>query len=189
MQTIIIGAVIVTIIAYIVFTIKRKKLSKAIKLIRSGEKDTVIMKQTLEQIKHIVDAHFDNAIFTGQTLLFNDGQNMYIIVPINEKETLLSLVPDMDKVEEYAEIEKNILSSEKQINTKTIIPIIGSAYIHEEKVMVKTHQFKGVPNKWVHMNDFPDHNDAKKFAQMVTEKGLINTQHWIDYNLTIYSKN
>ena len=181
MQTIIIGTIVVTIIAYIVFTIKRKKLGNAIKLIRSGEKDTVVMKQTLEQIKHMVDAYFNNAVFTGKTLLFNDGHNEYIVVALNEKETLLSLVPDINKVKEYADIENKILASNKKINTGTIIPIIGSAYVDKKRVKVRTHKFKGLHNKWMHLDNFPDQDKAIKFAEMVTEKGLVNTKYWIEF--------
>ena len=70
-----------------------------------------------------------------------------------------------------------------------IIPISSPAYRDKKNVVVITKKFRGLPSKWQHKEEFQDFTQAEKFAQMVTEKGLINTQHWIDYNQTIYSKN
>ena len=114
MNTLIVGIVAIIIAMYITFTIKRKRLGKAMRLIRSGEKDQIIMKQTLEQIKNVVNAHFEDVVFTGKTIMFSDNQNVFIVTSIGKKETLISLAPEMDEVKEYEKLEKDILLNNEQ---------------------------------------------------------------------------
>ena len=178
----IVGIVGFMVVMYIIFVIKSKRINKALKLIISGQQDTVIIKQTLEQVKNVVNSHFENVIATAQTIVFQKHGYTFIATPISKNEVILSLMPSDEAIEEYADIENKILSSDNRIDNGKIIPIAGSAYQKGNRIIVKTKRFKGIPGIWAHINSFPNHIDAKKFAQSVTDKGFINTKYWIKYD-------
>ncbi len=177
----IILGITVIVILYVIFSRRRKVLSQAMKLILSGQEDEVVIRQTFAQVKNIVNAHFYNVIVSGQTLVFDYNDYTFVVVSrnTNKNETLLAF---SQEVKGSRITQKAISHNKKQSSNDLRLLITDSAYLHNNKIIVKTKKIKGIPNTWEHKNDFLDRIKAEKFVQLVNEKGLIDTKYWIEHN-------
>lgn len=122
MQGFIIGVIIIVIIAYIIFVSRTKKLYKAIEEITSGKSESIVIKQSFEQITRTIQSLFKKIILTGETILFEYNSNLFIVVPISKKEVLISLAPSDDEVQNFIKLEDEIITSKNiQINDTDFI--------------------------------------------------------------------
>ncbi|MDP3588050.1 MAG: hypothetical protein Q8R58_08360 [Sulfuricurvum sp.] len=122
MQSFIVGVIIIAIIAYIIFVSRRKKLYKAIEEITSEKSESIVIKQSFEQITRTIQSLFKKIILTGETILFEYNSNLFIVVPISKKEVLISLAPSDDEVEHFIKLEDEIITSKNiQINESDFI--------------------------------------------------------------------
>lgn len=112
MQGFIIGIIIIAIIAYVIFISRTKKLYRAIEEILSGKSESIVIKQSLEQITNTIQAQFKKTISTGKTTLFEYKFNSFVVVPISQKEVLISLAPSDDEVQAFSKLEDEIINSE-----------------------------------------------------------------------------
>lgn len=118
MQNLIVGIIIISIIAYIVFVRRTKKLYNAIDMLLSENSDSITLSQSLGQIRSTIQAQFNNVISTDKTILFEHKFNSFIVVAINNKEVLISLAPSEKEVQNYEKLEN------KKNNTETIEEIL-----------------------------------------------------------------
>ena len=139
----ILGVIAVIAISYMVFMTRRKALSKAMKVILSGQKDSVVIKQELEKVKNIITAHFSNVISTENTIAFGDKNHTFIVSPIGNNEVLLSLMPSDKEVEEYAKLEKEILEGRNIESKKKNINDIDE--IFQEVLNDREHVYNNTP--------------------------------------------
>jgi hypothetical protein len=108
MYTLTIGIIIFVIIAYIIFVTRTNKLYSAIKKIVSGKSERVIIKQSLEQIRAVVNAQFKRVMSTDKTILFEYNSQMFIVSPLSQNEVLVSFMPSDEELQEFIELEDDI---------------------------------------------------------------------------------
>lgn len=91
----IIGGILVLI--YLIFVRRTSQLYKAIKIVTNKVKDTVVINQTFEQITNTINAQFKQVVNTSRTVLFIYKDIEYLVIPINEKQVLLSIKPNKNE--------------------------------------------------------------------------------------------
>lgn len=144
-------------IPYMIFTSRKKALSRAIKLILSGQEESVVLKQEFEKTRNIITALFSNVISTENTILFGDDTHMLIVSQISKSEILISLVSNMDKVEQL-DNERVPTGREKKLDMLSTTNI------------ARKYGFKAKP----HLFNFllENHYIVKTSSYELTEKGI-----------------
>jgi len=124
MQNLILGIIILGVIAYFIFYKRTKSLNNAIEKVLSGKLKFVQIKQSLEQIRNIIQAHYKKVAYTDKAIIFEYKECEFIIVPSNTKEVIISLSPSNDELEKFEEKklaienEENTFASEFLFKTK-----------------------------------------------------------------------
>ena len=108
MQGFILGAIIVTVIAYIIFTRRTKRLYVSIDKLISKESNSITIKQSLDQIRNIIQAQFKNVISTEKTVFFEYKNYSFIVAPLNISEVLISLAPSEEEIEIFEQQEQEL---------------------------------------------------------------------------------
>jgi len=123
--------IIMMIIMYIIFIKKTKSFYNAIDKIISGELESVRLKQSLEQIRNIIQAQFKNIFSTDKTILFEYKNLSFIVIPLNKKEVLISLEPPSEEVKNFEKQEKNNFVNELLFQSKQqAIHKVAKHYAH-----------------------------------------------------------
>jgi len=114
MQNLVFIIIAIAIIIYFIFLKRTKSLYDAIDKIISGKLESVKLKQSLEQIRNTIQAQFKNVISTDKTILFRYKNFSFIVVPINEKEILISFEPSSEEIENFEKLENEIKNIQEE---------------------------------------------------------------------------
>lgn len=180
MQGFIIGVIIIAIIAYIIFVSRTKKLYKAIEEITSGKFESIVIKQSFEQITSTIQSLFKKIILTGETILFEYNSNLFIVVPISKKEVLISLAPSDDEVQSFVELENEIINfKDSQSSMEKNNEIVG---IERMKLLagnilddiISTDQHTRIHESYEDFikvfEDFPSFKQYKDFSSVIIQR-------------------
>lgn len=125
MLNLIVGIIIISIIAYIIFVRRTKKLYNSIDILLSKKSDSITIKQSLDKIRTTVQAQFNNVIFTDKTILFEYNFNSFIVVAINNKEVLIRLAPAEDEIESFEKLENEVTNTDKVTGVERMKALAG----------------------------------------------------------------
>lgn len=180
MQGFIIGVIIIVIIAYIIFVSRTKKLYKAIEEITSGKFESIVIKQSFEQITSTIQSLFKKIILTGETILFEYNSNLFIVVPISKKEVLISLAPSDDEVQSFVEFENEVINfKDSQSSIEKNNEIVG---IERMKLLagnilddiISTDQHTRIHESYEDFikvfEDFPSFKQYKDFSSVIIQR-------------------
>jgi hypothetical protein len=184
LQSFIIGVIAIGIIAYIVFISRTKKLYKAIEEITSGKSESIVIQQSFEQIKTTIQAQFKKIISTDNTIFFEYNLNLFIVVPINKKEVLLSLSPSEEEVQTFVDLEDDIINfKDIQSTMKKNDEIVG---IERMKILagnmiddiISTDQHTRIHESYEDFikvfEDFPSFKQYKEASSVVIQRHKSN---------------
>ena len=125
MLNLIVGIIIISIIAYIIFVRRTKKLYNSIDILLSKKSDSITIKQSLDKIRTTVQAQFNNVISTDKTILFEYNFNSFIVVAINNKEVLIRLAPAEDEIESFEKLENEVTNTDKVTGVERMKALAG----------------------------------------------------------------
>ena len=182
MQNLIVGIIVISIIAYVIFVRRTKKLYSAINALLSKESDYVTIKQSLNQIRNTIQAQFKNVISTDKTILFEYKFNSFIVVAVSNKEVLVSLAPMEEDIQNFEKLENEIISTQenKEITGIERMKVLAGDMIDDIISTDKHTRIHESYDEFIYIfKDFPSFKEYKEAFTVVVNR------HKSNYKITI----
>ncbi len=182
MQNLIVGIIVISIIAYIIFARRTKKLYSAIDALLSRKSDSVTIKQSLEQIRNTIQAQFKNVISTDKTILFEHKFNSFIVVAASNKEVLVSLAPSEEEIQNFEKLENEIINTQenKEITGIERMKALAGDMIDDIISTDKHTRIHESYDEFIHV--FKDFSTFKEYEEAFT---VVINRHKSNYKITI----
>lgn len=177
MQNLIVGIIVISIIAYVIFARRTKKLYSAINALLSKESDYITIKQSLDQIRNTIQAQFKNVISTDKTILFEYKFNSFIVVAVSNKKVLVSLAPSEEEIQNFEKLENEIINTQenKEITGIERMKALAGDMIDD---IISTDKYTRIHenyDEFIHVfKDFPSFKEYEKAFTIVVNRHKSN---------------
>ncbi len=179
MQNLIVGIIIISIVAYIIFIRRTKKLYNAIDSLISKKSNSVTISQSLNQIRSTIQAQFKNVISTDKTILFEHKFNSFVVVAIDNKEVLVSLAPSEEEIEDYEKLENEGMNTEEITGVERMKALAGDMIDD----IISTNQHTRIHENYDDFIEvFKDFSSFKEYEEAFV---VVIHRHKIDYKISV----